>query len=142
MASRTSLVRVGAAVLGVSTALMIGALPAAAGTSGSNKPSGDIATATVVPGTAVDGSHVTMDVADAEGGGTVHTAGELNKILVVRNGVADTSAVDSYCIDITTGLNKTTTMAAGNWSDFIGRDGSTFHKNNEQINWILRNSYP
>lgn len=142
MASRTSLVRVGAAVLGVSSALMIGVFPAAAGTSGSDQHSSDVATATVVPGTAVDGSKVTMDVAQAEGGRKVSTEGELNKIQVVHNGVADTNTVDSYCIDLTTGLNKHTTMTAGSWADFIGRDGSTFHKNNEQINWILQNSYP
>lgn len=142
MASRTSLVRVGAAVLGVSTALMIGALPAAAGTSDSGQHSSGKATATVIPHTSVDGSPVTMDIADAEGGGTTNTVGQLNKIQVVRDGVPDDKPVDSYCIDLTTGLDKTTTMTGDSWSDFIGRTGSTFHQYNEQINWILQNSYP
>ena len=60
----------------------------------------------------------------------------------MRNGVPDTKTVDAYCIDITTGLNTTTVMKGGSWADFLGRTGSLFHKNNEKINWILRNSYP
>ena len=142
MASRTSLVRVGAAVLGVSAALMIGALPAAAGTSGNAHDSGPTATATVV-GDDGDGTTITMDKSTDEGGGRVrNTEGVLNKIQIVRNGVADAGTVDAYCIDITTGLDKTTVMRGGTWSQFLGRTGSTFHKNNEQINWILQNSYP
>jgi TQXA domain-containing protein len=129
-------------MLGVSTALMIGVLPAAAGTSPSgHHPSDDTSTATVV-GDDGDGTSVTMDKSQAEGGGSVHTLGVLNKVQIVRNGVPDPKTVDAYCIDITTGLDTHTTMTGGQWSDFIGRTGSTFHQNNQKINWILQNSYP
>ncbi|HEX4223299.1 MAG TPA: thioester domain-containing protein, partial [Pseudonocardiaceae bacterium] len=97
--------------------------------------------ATVV-GDGGDGTSVTMDKSQAEGGGQVTTQGELNEIQIVRNGVPDSKTVDAYCIDITTGLNKHTTMNGGTWADFIGRHGSTFHQNNEKINWILQNSFP
>jgi TQXA domain-containing protein len=132
MASRTSLVRVGAAVLGVSAALMIGVLPASAGTP---------ATATVVSADG-SGTTVTMDKSPAEGGSSVTTEGELNKIQIVRDGVPDKSTVDAYCMDLTTSLNPHAPMQAGDWATFIGRDGSTFHQYNKQINWILQNSYP
>jgi TQXA domain-containing protein len=132
MASRTSLVRVGAAVLGVSAALMIGVLPASAGTG---------ATATVV-GSDGTGTMVTMDKSPAEGGGSVNTSGVLNKIQIVRDGVTDKSTVDTYCMDLTTSLVRHVTMQAGDWASFNGRDGSTFHEYNKQINWILQNSYP
>lgn len=140
MASRTSLVRVGAAVLGVSTALMIGILPAAAGTSGQNPA--DVTTATVLGPDGSAGTSVTMDKSQAEGGGRVRTQGELNKIQIVRDGVKDTNTPDAYCIDITTGLDTSATMNAGDWDSFIGRAGSTFHDNNKKINWILQNSFP
>lgn len=143
MASRISLVRVGAAVLGVSTALMIGVLPASAGTSGNSQPSDDApsATATVV-GADGEGPRVTMDKSQAEGGGKVTSRGELNKIQIVRDGVPDKSTVDAYCTDLTTSLKSNVSMQAGKWATFIGRQGSTFHDNNKKINWILQNSYP
>ncbi len=147
MASRTSLVRVGAAVLGVSTALMIGVLPASAGTSGAGNPqSGDGSTATFIGGDG-RGTTVTMDKSPAEGGGSVTTNGELNKIQIVRAGFPD-EVTDAYCIDITTTLNGQAPLRAGDWSSFIDRQGSTFrdndkfHDNNKKINWILQNSYP
>lgn len=145
MASRTSLVRVGAAVLGVSTALMIGILPAAAGTSGSDQNSSDATTATVVGGGIV-GTSVTVDLSSAEAAVVGHSSEQalvvLNNLQLVKDDKPVPGLVPAYCIDLTTSLKRHVTMQAGWWSKFIGRTGSTFHDNNKQINWILQNSYP
>ncbi|HJP74491.1 MAG TPA: thioester domain-containing protein [Pseudonocardiaceae bacterium] len=145
MASRTSLVRVGAAVLGVSTALMIGILPAAAGTAGSGQNSSDATTATVV-GDGGIGAPVTMKLSPVEAKvvnrPTESTQGVVNMLQLVKDGSPVGGLVPAYCIDLTTSLKKHVTMQAGWWSSFIGRTGSEFHNNNKQINWILQNSYP
>lgn len=145
MASRTSLVRVGAAVLGVSTALMIGILPAAAGTSGSDQKPSDTTTATVVGDGAI-GAPVTMtlsaDEAKVVNRPSESTQGVVNLLQLVKDGTPVPGLVPAYCIDLTTTLKKHVPMKAGWWSSFIGRTGSTFHDNNKKINWILQNSYP
>jgi TQXA domain-containing protein len=145
MASRTSLVRVGAAVLGVSTALMIGILPAAAGTTGSGQNPSDATTATVV-GDGSFGAPVTMDLSSAEaavvGRPSEDTQGVVSMLQLVKDDTPVSGVVPAYCIDLTTSLKKHITMKAGWWSSFIGRTGSQFHVNNKKINWILQNSYP
>jgi TQXA domain-containing protein len=133
MASRIDLARVGAAVLGVSVALMVGALPASAGTASPTAP----VTATV--GGGVEGAAVTMDVASAEGGGTVHAHGFL-ETLNLSSGTP--SSTPSYCIDLTTELDTSATVTEGDWSTFTSRPGSTFQAKSQYINWILQNSYP
>lgn len=147
MASRTSLVRVGAALLGVSTALMIGVLPASAGTSDQNPT----APVTGTNGREVRGATITMDLSTAEAAieqqPTVETQGVLVTLNLAQNGTPLTGAgasVQTYCIDLTTSLVKNAPVTEGEWSTFAGRDGSTFSAgtNSQKINWILHNSYP
>jgi TQXA domain-containing protein len=143
MASRINLARVGAAVLGVSVALMVGALPASAGTSSSptDPVTGSVDLSPAGPDASQDGTPITVDLTPAEGGRKVHTNGVLAFLDLSKNG-ASAGTVPTYCIDLTTSLDVHTTMTEGDWATFAGRTGSQFSANSKYINWILQNSYP
>jgi TQXA domain-containing protein len=141
MASRTSLVRVGAAVLGVSTALMIGALPAAADTGSSPSAQSDASGAVTGHVTGVARSvPVNMNYQGKE----KHS--EPADLFNFQIGDDPTNVVQTYCVGFSLSLSTTATMTQHPWNQYPDPSSpdptSSFAKNNSKINWILHHSYP
>ena len=122
MAFQRILARTGAAILGVSSALMLAALPASAA------PSSPL-TGTVT--------------GDDEYTGSVNLVqqGEQPTSLM---GLWVNGTVDyMYCVELTVREGRPgSTMVQQPWDNFPPDPNSTFTANATQINWVLHNSFP
>lgn len=128
MASRLRLARLGAAVLGASVALMVGALPASA-----DSPNLSI-TGTVNGG--VRGDDVVMDFAD-HGPVRPHQV----QVWLENLRLSDGTVVRTYCAELTVELDSAVGMIEVPWNKYPDPN-SPFNKNNTAINWVLHHSYP
>ncbi|RZS44998.1 TQXA domain-containing protein [Herbihabitans rhizosphaerae] len=119
MASRSTLVRAGAAVVGASIITMLTALPASAQTTGKLDPSGN-----------VDGLRVNL-----KGGPQNITT----KLIGLKSGDAKLS---TYCVELHVTIDpKFPDFNEVGW-DAYPQGESPFHKNRAKVNWVLHHSYP
>lgn len=122
MASRFTLARVGAAVLGASAALMLSALPATAAggpTTAHPDPSGDLYQ-----------------------GSVVLTGGREEPTTLIALKSSTGPEIFTYCVEIKVSEGgPTTTMVQVNWTDYPDQSAA-FNTNKDKINWILHNSFP
>lgn len=134
MASRLNLPRLGAAVLGASTALLLSvALPANADPA----PPSNTPVVGHMDGAADQvGTPVVMDYTD-NGRNVERQVPTVLFGLLLKDG----TLLHTYCDELTVMLNRAIPMHKTGWGDFPNPD-SPFSKNNKQINWILHNSYP
>ncbi|HEX3787497.1 MAG TPA: thioester domain-containing protein [Pseudonocardiaceae bacterium] len=138
MASRLNLARMGAAVLGATTALMLSvALPAnAASTHGDSNASGGAGTsATVAPQSDIWGGKV-MESFPENGKNQSESAQTALIALKLANG----KLAYTYCVELTVSL-KNGTMQQTGWDSYPDKS-APFNTNNTKINWILHHSYP
>lgn len=119
MARRLKLARAGAAVVGVSVAMVVSALPAGA----------DPATGKVEGG-GVGGYNVNLE-------GRNHS---LNTGLIGFR-LSDGTKLKMYCVEINTSIDRRHEMVEQPWDKFPNAD-SPFHKNRDKINWVLHNGFP
>jgi TQXA domain-containing protein len=132
MASRLNLARLGAAVLGAATALVLSAaLPANADSAPS--PS---STATV-NGDDIAGTPLNLDYTDGHGKNGTH---QVTPVLIGLK-LADGTVVHTYCIELNVELNPKVPMKEAGWDAYPDAN-SLFNKNNTEINWILHHSFP
>jgi len=118
MASR---VKLGAALVGASVILMMGAaVPAGA----------DPATGTVDDNGYTNGYHVNV--------GKKH---EDMSASLIGFTLADGSKLQMYCVEINTNIDKKHGMAEKPWDQYPNAE-SPFHANRDKINWVLHNGYP
>ncbi|HEY4453639.1 MAG TPA: thioester domain-containing protein, partial [Pseudonocardiaceae bacterium] len=141
MASRISLVRVGAAVLGVSSALMIGVLPAAADTGGSSGAQSNNSSSTL-------SGHV-IHVAQSVRVNMTYQGKERVEPADLFDFQIDSdpaTVVQTYCVGFTLPLSTSVTMSQHGWNEYPDPSSpdpnSQFAANNSKINWILHHSYP
>jgi len=120
MASRFKAARTGLAMVGAAATLMMtAAIPAAA-----EPASGMVQGETV-------GYHVNMG------------KGKLKDVLAKLVGLRldNGSKLDTYCVEIRTGIDPKHEMVEKPWDEYPNAD-SPFHDNRDKINWILHNSFP
>lgn len=118
MASRLKLARAGAAAVGVSTALMIAAIPASA----------DPATGKVEGGT--DGYNVDV----GENHDNISTS-------LIGFRLSDGTKLGMYCVEINTSIDREHEMIERPWDEYPVPD-SPFHANRDKINWVLHYAFP
>jgi TQXA domain-containing protein len=120
MGSRLRLARVGAAVVGVSVAMALSALPAGA----------EDTTAKLDRSSDVEGLPVKLD-----------NGNQLQTHLLGLE-LADGAKLKAYCVDIRTPIDRNhPDMVERPW-DGHPKPDSPFHQNRDKINWILHHSYP
>lgn len=135
MASRTTLKRVGAAILGASLLLM-SALPAAAADKPKVRPFDDANE----PGMGIylqrDGE--LLDGNDREGGKQAFNASLIGLEITTSDEVKKAKA---YCVELPTPLEDGQELEEVPWGEHPNPD-TKFKENAGKVNWILQNSYP
>jgi TQXA domain-containing protein len=135
MASRLNPARAGAAVLGVSAVLLVGALPATAATPKAH-PS-----ATTVTKVTVDGGNNGQNDKDWGSVDLVGHAKAPTALLALKpdGGGAD---IYAYCVQISVDEGRQgTEMQQAPWTDYPDPNAS-FNSDSGKVNWILHNSFP
>ncbi|TDV51078.1 thioester domain-containing protein [Actinophytocola oryzae] len=121
MARRLKLARAGAAVAGVSVALMMSAgVPAGA----------DPVRGTVDSNGDIEGYHVNLG-ANYDDMSTALIGFKLD----------DGTSLQVYCVEIDTPIDSKHAMVEQPWDNYPNA-GSPFHQNRTKINWILHNGFP
>ncbi|MEU4740708.1 thioester domain-containing protein [Actinosynnema sp. NPDC023658] len=135
MASRSTLKRLGAAILGAGLVLM-SALPAAA----ADKPKVEPYDGANEPGMGVylERGGELLDGNDREDGKQAFNASLIG--LRLTNG-SDKQTAKAYCVELPTPLQDGTPLEEVPWGQHPNPD-TKFKENAAKINWVLQNSYP
>lgn len=113
-----SRLKLGAAIVGASVAMMLGVLPASA----------DPVTAEIDKTGNVEGLRVKI-------------SGNEYDTLLFGVVLSDKTKLKTYCINLETDIDPAAGMKESPWDEYPD-ESSGFAKNRAKINWLLRNSYP
>lgn len=140
MASRSTLKRLGAAILGAGLVLLP-VLPAAAAEKPKVERFDEALDNEGEKGMGIwleDGSGNLLDGNKWEDGVQAHHAGLLGLKITTGDG---TQTAKAYCVELPTSLDHGKELEEVDWDDHPNRD-TKFKENAGRINWILQNSYP